>query len=186
MPQPSLPVRIGLTCQDFFCCPHYWLLLACILLACLLKTQGHRHSFIKRSVHSILAVEFSIFLQTAKMLRLALSGDLLRSSVSREQLPLVVILHDSSKKRLTVLKDINEALEQRNGHDVVEADLQPASPDSAGAAVTQPRKSSGCCTCDRVIPPLSFRCLSMSGDTGIELAFSLSPCRRLMVGDKRV
>ena len=62
------------------------------------------------------------------MLWLALSGGLLRSSMSREHLPLVVILHNSSQKRLTVLKNINEALEQRNGHDIVEADLKPAQP----------------------------------------------------------
>ena len=118
------------------------------------------------------------------MLRLALSGGLLRSSMSREHLPLVVILHHSSQKRLTVLENINKAFEQRNGDDVVEADLKPAPPISAGAAVTQPKSFSVCCTCDRVIPPLSFRCLSMSGETGIEFAFSLSPCRRLTVGDR--
>ena len=76
----------------------------------------------------MLALEFSEFLQTAKISRLALGGGLLCSSVSREHLPLVVILHDSGQKRLTVLKNINEAFEQRNGHDVVEADLKPAPP----------------------------------------------------------
>ena len=55
---------------------------------------------------------------------------------------------------------------------------------SGSSSHTAQKKFLVCYTCDRVIPPLSFRCLSISGETGMELAFSLSPCRRLLVDDR--
>ena len=85
-------------CQDSWSCPDC------------LDSRPWPH-FVTGSVQFVLVLELSGFLQTAKISRLAWSGGLLCSSVSREHLPLVVILHDSGQKRLTVLKNINEALE---------------------------------------------------------------------------